>query len=145
MRWGNTSNSSELMFSQAGGLLHTMSSVLLLGASDEASCTAVDMVPTDTNDAEQTQLGLLISKGPADARINAADVKMYRDALAWYLTLSRFAHTLPAAERDVGLYFVFQMAYGLPQSIDTLPPCGLSRADPSPYRLLFRQKPLEGH
>ncbi|TDZ27492.1 Protein ASI3 [Colletotrichum trifolii] len=45
MRWGNTSKSSELMFTQSGGFLHTMSSTLLLGSSDEASCTSIGMVP----------------------------------------------------------------------------------------------------
>ncbi|OHF01418.1 hypothetical protein CORC01_03174 [Colletotrichum orchidophilum] len=59
MRWGNTSKSSELMFSQAGGLLHTMSSALLLGASDEASCTAVGMVPAGTKDATPDMRGSL--------------------------------------------------------------------------------------
>lgn len=45
MRWGNSSKSSELMFIEPGGYLHTVSSTLLLGASDYDSCRAVDMVP----------------------------------------------------------------------------------------------------
>lgn len=45
MRWGNSSKSSELMFANPGGYLHTVSSALLLGASDYDSCRAIDMVP----------------------------------------------------------------------------------------------------
>ncbi|KAL0933046.1 Protein ASI1 [Colletotrichum truncatum] len=59
LRWGNTSKSSELMFSQAGGFLHTMSSTLLLGASDEESCMAVGMVPTEDDDLAQDLRGSL--------------------------------------------------------------------------------------
>ncbi|OLN97547.1 Protein ASI1 [Colletotrichum chlorophyti] len=59
MRWGNTSKSSELMFSQAGGFLYGMSSALLLGASDEESCMAVGMVPADVQDATQDLRGSL--------------------------------------------------------------------------------------
>lgn len=45
LRWGNASKTSELMFTQNGGLLHTLSSNLLLGASDADSCIAVQMIP----------------------------------------------------------------------------------------------------
>lgn len=45
MRWGNSSKSSDLMFTEPGGYLHTISSTLLLGASDFDSCRAVNMVP----------------------------------------------------------------------------------------------------
>ncbi|WYZ46457.1 hypothetical protein EsH8_IX_000682 [Colletotrichum jinshuiense] len=59
MRWGNTSKSSELMFSQAGGFLHTMSSALLLGASDAESCRAVGMVPAEMENSAQDLRGSL--------------------------------------------------------------------------------------
>jgi hypothetical protein len=45
LRWGNASKSSDLMFTQNGGLFHTISSTLLFGAEDEASCLAVHMIP----------------------------------------------------------------------------------------------------
>ena len=45
LRWGNASKSSELMFTQNGGLLHTISTQLLFGASDADSCIAVQMIP----------------------------------------------------------------------------------------------------
>ncbi|RFU30172.1 hypothetical protein B7463_g6159, partial [Scytalidium lignicola] len=50
LRWGNASKSSELMFTQNGGLLHTFSSGLLLGASDKDSCLAVYMIPPDEDE-----------------------------------------------------------------------------------------------
>ncbi|RDL30355.1 putative ASI3 putative integral membrane E3 ubiquitin ligase [Venustampulla echinocandica] len=55
LRWGNASKSSELMFTQDGGLLHTMSSTLLFGATDEESCLAVNMIPPQY-DAESSNL-----------------------------------------------------------------------------------------
>ncbi|KAI1852465.1 hypothetical protein JX265_011099 [Neoarthrinium moseri] len=45
LRWGNASKSSDLMFTQPGGYLHTVSQTLLLGASDHDSCRAVAMIP----------------------------------------------------------------------------------------------------
>lgn len=45
LRWGNASKSSELLFTQNGGRLHTVSQTLLFGASDAESCRAVMMVP----------------------------------------------------------------------------------------------------
>lgn len=53
MRWGNASKASELMFSQAGGFLHTMSSSFLLGPSDRESCMAIGMVPVDGDATEE--------------------------------------------------------------------------------------------
>lgn len=47
LRWGNASKTSDLMFTEPGGYLHTISSTLLLGASDMDSCRAVNMVPDD--------------------------------------------------------------------------------------------------
>lgn len=45
LRWGDSTKSSELMFTQSGGFLHSISSTLLFGASDAESCRAVRMVP----------------------------------------------------------------------------------------------------
>jgi hypothetical protein len=51
MRWGNSSRSSDLLFIQNGGLLHTISSTLLLSATDAESCQAVSMIPSDDDAA----------------------------------------------------------------------------------------------
>jgi hypothetical protein len=45
LRWGDASRSSPLMYNQNGGVLHTISSALLFGSTDEDSCLAVKMVP----------------------------------------------------------------------------------------------------
>lgn len=45
LRWGNASKTSELMFTQNGGMLHTISTQLLFGATDADSCIAVQMIP----------------------------------------------------------------------------------------------------
>lgn len=52
LRWGNASKHSDLMFTQDGGFLHTMSSTLLFGEADEASCLAVNMIPPDYEEPE---------------------------------------------------------------------------------------------
>lgn len=47
LRWGNSSKSHNLMFTQNGGPLHTFSQALLLGAKDSTSCLAVKMIPDE--------------------------------------------------------------------------------------------------
>lgn len=63
LRWGNSSKTSDLMFAQDGGYLHTLSSALLFGATDADSCRAVKMVPPEYDEIvslsnkETTSLG----------------------------------------------------------------------------------------
>lgn len=57
LRWGNATRSSELMFTQNGGPLHTLSSVLLLGASDADSCRAVRMVAPEQKNVDAGSSG----------------------------------------------------------------------------------------
>jgi len=59
LRWGNSSKSSELMFSQANTFLHGMSSALLFGATDEESCISVRMVPADDQESTSELRGSL--------------------------------------------------------------------------------------
>ncbi|TVY39255.1 Protein ASI3 [Lachnellula occidentalis] len=47
LRWGNASKHSELMYTQNGGVLHTLSRGLLFGGSDEQACFAVKMIPPE--------------------------------------------------------------------------------------------------
>lgn len=49
LRWGNSSKSSDLLFSHSSTFLNTVSSTLLLGATDEQSCLAVQMIPPEGN------------------------------------------------------------------------------------------------
>jgi hypothetical protein len=55
LRWGNASKHSDLMFTQNGGPLHTISSALLFGATDADSCLAVRMIaPFEDEDTAKT-------------------------------------------------------------------------------------------
>lgn len=59
LRWGNASKHADLLHTQNGGPLHTISSTLLLGRSDEASCLAVKMIPQmdeETGEAVSSEL-----------------------------------------------------------------------------------------
>jgi len=55
LRWGNASKHSDLMFTQNGGMLNTVSKVLLFGSTDEESCLAVKMIPPEYD--EEVALG----------------------------------------------------------------------------------------
>ncbi|KAB5576515.1 hypothetical protein GE09DRAFT_953930 [Coniochaeta sp. 2T2.1] len=44
LRWGNSSKSSDLLFTQPDSFLHGLSSTLLFGATDEQSCMSVHMI-----------------------------------------------------------------------------------------------------
>ncbi|UQC75879.1 uncharacterized protein CLUP02_17388 [Colletotrichum lupini] len=117
MRWGNTSKSSELMFSQAGGLLHTMSSALLLGASDEASCIAVGMIPTDTSDATQDMRGSLSLLWPLFGTfclsqfLETVSCAVQGRPLAAETGMTLFEHSLAFAEADAAISN--QLGWGL--------------------------------
>ena len=63
LRWGNASKHSDLMFTQNGGPLHTLSSVLLFGTTDEDSCLAVRMIPPE--DDEGVAKGTLTGELPS--------------------------------------------------------------------------------
>jgi hypothetical protein len=55
LRWGNSSKSSDLMFSQTNAFLHGLSSTMLFGATDEESCQTVRMVPRDDKEHPDLQ------------------------------------------------------------------------------------------
>ncbi|KAF5022649.1 hypothetical protein F66182_5292 [Fusarium sp. NRRL 66182] len=59
LRWGNASKSSDLMFSQRNAFLNSLSSALLFSASDEQSCVAVRMIPSDESGSARNLTGSL--------------------------------------------------------------------------------------
>ncbi|GKT45506.1 protein ASI1 [Colletotrichum spaethianum] len=117
MRWGNTSKSSELMFSQTGGFLHTMSSTLLLGASDEESCTAVGMVPADIDDATQDLRGSLSLLWPLFGTfclsqfLETVSCAVQGRPVAAETGMTLFEHSLAFAEADAAISN--QLGWGL--------------------------------
>ncbi|KAK6600304.1 ubiquitin-protein ligase [Botrytis cinerea] len=54
LRWGNSSKSHNLLFTQDGGPLHTFSQALLFGAKDSSSCLAVSMIPSNYTVGNET-------------------------------------------------------------------------------------------
>jgi hypothetical protein len=56
LRWGNASKHSDLMFTQNGGFLHTISSTILQ-STDEASCLAVNMIPQAEEEEKVKSVG----------------------------------------------------------------------------------------
>ncbi|KAM0548486.1 hypothetical protein ACHAPJ_009809 [Fusarium lateritium] len=59
LRWGNASKSSDLMFSQRNTFLNSLSSAMLFSASDEQSCVAVRMIPSDESGSAHDLTGSL--------------------------------------------------------------------------------------
>ncbi|KAF4952650.1 hypothetical protein FGADI_6540 [Fusarium gaditjirri] len=59
LRWGNASKSSDLMFSHRNAFLNSLSSILLFSASDEQSCIAVRMIPSDESGSARNLTGSL--------------------------------------------------------------------------------------
>ncbi|EWZ35501.1 uncharacterized protein FOBCDRAFT_52281 [Fusarium oxysporum Fo47] len=59
LRWGNASKSSDLMFSHRNAFLNSLSSILLFSASDEHSCIAVRMIPSDESGSARNLTGSL--------------------------------------------------------------------------------------
>ncbi|KOS20694.1 Protein ASI1 [Escovopsis weberi] len=55
LRWGAANKTSDLMPSHVNGFLNSVSSAILLGASDEQSCRAVGMIPADGHDAHSSR------------------------------------------------------------------------------------------
>ncbi|OBR08932.1 Ubiquitin-protein ligase [Colletotrichum higginsianum IMI 349063] len=117
LRWGNTSKSSELMFSQAGGFLHTMSSALLLGASDEVSCTAVGMVPVNIDDTSQDLRGSLSLLWPLFGTfclsqfLETVSCAVQGRPVAAETGMTLFEHSLAFAEADAAISN--QLGWGL--------------------------------
>lgn len=59
LRWGNASKSSDLMFAHKNPFLNSLCSVLLFSASDEESCMAVRMIPSDASGSARNLAGSL--------------------------------------------------------------------------------------
>lgn len=116
LRWGNASKSSDLMFSQANGFLHGLSSSLLLGATDRDSCRSVRMVPWD--DREQPELvGSLSRLWPLFGTlclsqfIEVLSCAVQGRPVAAETGMTLFEHSLAFAEADAAISN--QLGWGL--------------------------------
>ncbi|CAJ0550511.1 Ff.00g104410.m01.CDS01 [Fusarium sp. VM40] len=59
LRWGNSTKSSDLMFAHGNSFLNSLSSAMLFSASDEQSCVAVRMIPSDESGSARDLTGSL--------------------------------------------------------------------------------------
>ncbi|KAK1834160.1 hypothetical protein QBC39DRAFT_424394 [Podospora conica] len=116
MRWGNASKSSDLMFSHSDTLLHGLSSTLLFGASDRASCEAIKMVPWDNR--EQPELvGSLSRLWPLFATfclsqfVEVVSATVQGRPTCFETGMTLFEHSLAFAEADAAISN--QLGWGL--------------------------------
>ncbi|KAI0023015.1 hypothetical protein F4780DRAFT_124060 [Xylariomycetidae sp. FL0641] len=107
LRWGNASKSSDLMFAEPGGYLHSLSSTLLFGASDEDSCRAISMVPSPENPDELrgslSQLWPLFGTVCLSQFIETISCAVQGRVVAVETGMTLFEHSLAFAEADAAI------------------------------------------
>ncbi|KAK1780106.1 hypothetical protein QBC45DRAFT_409725 [Copromyces sp. CBS 386.78] len=110
LRWGNSSKSSDLMFSEKNNFLHGLSSTLLFGATDKQSCQAIRMVPWDNNSNEQPELvGSLSRLWPlfmtfcVSQFIEVLSATVQGRPVAAETGMTLFEHSLAFAEADAAI------------------------------------------
>ncbi|KXX77124.1 Protein ASI3 [Madurella mycetomatis] len=108
LRWGNASKSSDLMFSQANGFLHGLSSSLLLGATDEDSCLSIKMVPWDNREQPElvgslSRLWPLFGTFCLSQFIEVLSCAVQGRPVAAETGMTLFEHSLAFAEADAAI------------------------------------------
>lgn len=109
LRWGDASKSSDLLFTHPGGFLHKLSSTLLLGATDEASCLAVRMIPDETLESTQNLRGSLSRLWPLFGTfclsqfIETISCAVQGRPVAAETGMTLFEHSLAFAEADAAI------------------------------------------
>ncbi len=113
LRWGNASKSSDLMFAQPNLFLNKLSSTLLLGATDEASCSSVRMIPRD----DREQVGSLSRLWPlfgtfcVSQFVEVLSCAVQGRPVAAETGMTLFEHSLAFAEADAAISN--QLGWGL--------------------------------
>ncbi|KXJ95227.1 hypothetical protein Micbo1qcDRAFT_157067 [Microdochium bolleyi] len=124
MRWGNASKTSDLMFAQNGGYLHSVSSTLLLGQSDYDSCRAVSMVPSKAVELSSELRGSLSRLWPLFGTlcfshfVETISCALQGRPVAVETGMTLFEHSLAFAEADAAISN--QLGWGLFSSNGTL-------------------------
>ncbi|KAI1336023.1 hypothetical protein F5Y15DRAFT_395748 [Xylariaceae sp. FL0016] len=109
LRWGNATKSSDLMFAQPGGYLHSLSQTLLFGASDYDSCRAVNMVPADHHDFSGELRGSLSQLWPLfqtlclSQFLETVSCAVQGRPVAVETGMTLFEHSLAFAEADAAI------------------------------------------
>lgn len=105
LRWGDETKSSDLMFSHANRLLNTLCSILLVGATDEQSCVAVRMIPSQSDVVPDLQGSLsrlwpLFGTFCLSQFIETVSCAVQGRPLASETSMTLFEHSLAFAEAD---------------------------------------------
>ncbi|KAJ9139060.1 Protein ASI3 [Coniochaeta hoffmannii] len=117
LRWGNSSKSSELMFTHTDGFLHGLSSTLLLGATDEQSCVAVHMVPREGEETAANLRGSLSRLWPLFGTfclsnfVEAVSCAIQGRPVAAETGMTLFEHSLAFSEAEAAISN--QLGWGL--------------------------------
>lgn len=117
LRWGNSSKSSELMFTQTDSFLHGLSSTLLLGASDEQSCVSVRMVPREDEETAANLRGSLSRLWPLFGTfclsnfVEAVSCAVQGRPVAAETGMTLFEHSLAFSEAEAAISN--QLGWGL--------------------------------
>ncbi|KAK3904951.1 hypothetical protein C8A05DRAFT_42050 [Staphylotrichum tortipilum] len=113
LRWGDASKSSDLMFAQTNPFLNKLSSSLLFGASDEASCRSVGMVLRDDGDltGSLSRLWPLFGTICASQFVEVLSCAVQGRPVAAETGMTLFEHSLAFAEADAAISN--QLGWGL--------------------------------
>ena len=116
LRWGDANKSSDLMFSETNTLLHGLSSTLLFGASDQASCRSVKMVPWGDQETSElrgslSRLWPLFSTLCASQFVEVLSATLQGRPVAAETGMTLFEHSLAFAEADAAISN--QLGWGL--------------------------------
>ncbi|KAL7629175.1 hypothetical protein AAE478_000695 [Parahypoxylon ruwenzoriense] len=109
LRWGNASKTSDLMFAQPSAYLHSLSSVLLLGATDYDSCRAVNMIPPSNHDYSNELRGSLSHLWPLFGTLclshflETISCAVQGRPVAVETGMTLFEHSLAFAEADAAI------------------------------------------
>ncbi|KAI1332343.1 hypothetical protein F5Y16DRAFT_357564 [Xylariaceae sp. FL0255] len=117
MRWGNTTKTSDLMFADPVGYLHTLSSTLLMGATDYESCRAINMIPPNNHDFSNELRGSLSQLWPLFGTLclshflETVSCAVQGRPVAVETGMTLFEHSLAFAEADAAVSN--QLGWGL--------------------------------
>jgi len=109
MRWGDSSKSSDLMFSQNSHFLHGLSSLLLLRPSDRDACLAVNMIPDKPPSSSHELRGSLSLLWPLFGTfclsqfLETISCAVQGRPLAAETGMTLFEHSLAFAEADAAI------------------------------------------
>lgn len=117
LRWANASKTSDLMFAQPSRYLHSLSTVLLLGATDYDSCRAVNMIPPSAHDYSNELQGSLSLLWPLFGTLclshflETISCAVQGRQVAVETGMTLFEHSLAFAEADAAISN--QLGWGL--------------------------------